>query len=109
MLRGTIRSLLPIQLQQSMPANLIHQVPIESGTPDRQELSEVDCDIDSLKKLKLGVRSSLWLRPNSNTGGAQPQESQVPEHQSDYSIAVWIEKPAIEYQTKIWTYKPKHL
>lgn len=48
----------------------------ESGTPDRPELSEAECDIDTLKKLKLGLRSSLWSRPS---GSQQP---------SDYSIAV---------------------
>nr|CAD7203392.1 unnamed protein product [Timema douglasi] len=48
----------------------------ESGeTPDRPELSEAECDIDTLKKLKLGLRSSLWSRPGTNS------------HQSDYSIA----------------------
>lgn len=48
----------------------------DQNTPDRPELSEAECDIDTLKKLKLGLRSSLWSRPN-NSG--QP---------SDYSIAV---------------------
>lgn len=48
----------------------------EQNTPDRPELSEAECDIDTLKKLKLGLRSSLWSRPS---GSGQP---------SDYSIAV---------------------
>lgn len=48
-------------------------------TPDRPELSEAECDIDTLKKLKLGLRSSLWSRP-SGTG--------THHNQSDYSIAV---------------------
>lgn len=48
----------------------------EQHTPDRPELSEAECDIDTLKKLKLGIRSSLWSRP---TGSGQS---------SDYSIAV---------------------
>ena len=48
----------------------------EQNTPDRPELSEAECDIDTLKKLKLGLRSSLWSRPS---GSGQ---------QSDYSIAV---------------------
>ncbi|XP_073976314.1 Down syndrome cell adhesion molecule 2 isoform X7 [Rhodnius prolixus] len=43
---------------------------------DRPELSEAECDIDTLKKLKLGIRSTLWSRPSS----------QNPH--SDYSIAV---------------------
>ncbi|XP_022918386.1 cell adhesion molecule Dscam2 isoform X1 [Onthophagus taurus] len=50
--------------------------PGEQSTPDRPELSEAECDIDTLKKLKLGLRSSLWSRP---TASGQP---------SDYSIAV---------------------
>ncbi|XP_018569506.1 Down syndrome cell adhesion molecule-like protein Dscam2 [Anoplophora glabripennis] len=50
--------------------------PPEQNTPDRPELSEAECDIDTLKKLKLGLRSSLWSRPS---GSGQP---------SDYSIAV---------------------
>ncbi|XP_030757648.1 Down syndrome cell adhesion molecule-like protein Dscam2 isoform X3 [Sitophilus oryzae] len=49
------------------------------------ELSEAECDIDTLKKLKLGLRSSLWARPQAGGqqgggGGQQPP--------SDYSIAV---------------------
>lgn len=48
----------------------------ETNTPDRLELSEAECDIDTLKKLKLGMRSSLWSRP-AGSG-----------HPSDYSIAV---------------------
>lgn len=48
----------------------------ESCTPDRPELSEAECDIDTLKKLKLGLRSSLWSRPTGS------------QHPSDYSIAV---------------------
>lgn len=51
-----------------------------SGAPEqrteRPELSEAECDIDTLKKLKLGLRSSLWSKPNE-TGQS-----------SDYSIAV---------------------
>lgn len=50
--------------------------PPEQNTPERPELSEAECDIDTLKKLKLGLRSSLWSRPS---GSGQP---------SDYSIAV---------------------
>lgn len=84
-----MRSLLPLQLQDNTPGGLFHQVPIEGGTPDRQELSEAECDIDTLKKLKLGIRSSLWSRPSTSSAGVQPQDSQHPGlHPSDYSIAV---------------------
>uniref|UniRef100_A0A182JUW0 Uncharacterized protein n=1 Tax=Anopheles christyi TaxID=43041 RepID=A0A182JUW0_9DIPT len=75
--RGTMRSLLtPLHLPDgSAPGGgpLFHQVPIEGGTPDRIELSEAECDIDTIKKLKLGMRSSLWSRPNqSNSAMAGP-------------------------------------
>ncbi|CAH1181312.1 unnamed protein product [Phyllotreta striolata] len=50
----------------------------DQTTPDRPELSEAECDIDTLKKLKLGLRSSLWSRP-ATAGSGQP---------TDYSIAV---------------------
>ncbi|CAH1390384.1 unnamed protein product [Nezara viridula] len=47
------------------------------STPERStELSEAECDIDTVKKLKLGIRSSLWSRPSPHG------------QQSDYSIAV---------------------
>uniref|UniRef100_A0A182N230 Down syndrome cell adhesion molecule n=1 Tax=Anopheles dirus TaxID=7168 RepID=A0A182N230_9DIPT len=76
--RGTMRSLLtPLHLPDgSAPGGgpMFHQVPIEGGTPDRIELSEAECDIDTIKKLKLGMRSSLWSRPSqsnsTSAGGA---------------------------------------
>uniref|UniRef100_A0A1B0GKQ0 Down syndrome cell adhesion molecule-like protein Dscam2 n=2 Tax=Lutzomyia longipalpis TaxID=7200 RepID=A0A1B0GKQ0_LUTLO len=81
----TMRSLLPLQLSDSTPGGAsFHQVPIEGGTPDRPELSEAECDIDTLKKLKLGMRSSLWSRPAPTNSSS----NQVPGHPSDYSIAV---------------------
>ncbi|XP_072391711.1 cell adhesion molecule Dscam2 isoform X1 [Diabrotica undecimpunctata] len=52
--------------------------PTDQSTPDRPELSEAECDIDTLKKLKLGLRSTLWSRPAAG-GTGQP---------TDYSIAV---------------------
>nr|XP_029721993.1 Down syndrome cell adhesion molecule-like protein Dscam2 isoform X4 [Aedes albopictus] len=113
--RGTMRSLLtPLHLPDNTPGGggpLFHQVPIESGTPDRLELSEAECDIDTIKKLKLGMRSSLWSRPqqshsvaavaaaqaaaaNGASGGpgggpGSLSTAQAPGgHPSDYSIAV---------------------
>lgn len=107
-----MRSLLtPLHLPDNTPGGggpLFHQVPIEGGTPDRLELSEAECDIDTIKKLKLGMRSSLWSRPQqSNSGGIgggggggggggtvvgtanNPGQVQTPGgHPSDYSIAV---------------------
>ncbi|VEN63304.1 unnamed protein product [Callosobruchus maculatus] len=59
----------------------------DQGTPDRIELSEAECDIDTLKKLKLGLRSSLWARPAAQA--AQPGAGAGGNLQpSDYSIAV---------------------
>ena len=55
---------------------------------ERPEPSEAECDIDSLKKLKLGLRSSLWSRP----GGSNLTHG-------DYSIAVW-NKPIVQTSTK---------
>ncbi|XP_065091074.1 cell adhesion molecule Dscam2 isoform X6 [Ochlerotatus camptorhynchus] len=109
--RGTMRSLLtPLHLPDNTPGGgggpLFHQVPIESGTPDRLELSEAECDIDTIKKLKLGMRSSLWSRPQQShsavanaavggngagggPGGGNGSTTQAPGgHPSDYSIAV---------------------
>jgi hypothetical protein len=58
-------------------------------TPDRIEISEAECDIDTMKKLKLGMRSSLWSRPTSQSGGGGNNSSNFqPSHPSDYSIAV---------------------
>lgn len=82
-----MRGLLPLQIPDNTTGGIFHQMPIESGTPDRPELSEAECDIDTLKKLKLGMRSSLWSRP-SGSGGGQQQHQQPAGHPSDYSIAV---------------------
>lgn len=54
-------------------------------------MSEAECDIDTLKKLKLGMRSSLWSRPGSQGGGGGGGHNAAnlhPHHPSDYSIAV---------------------
>lgn len=94
-----MRQLLPLQLTDNTPVSSFHQVPIEGGTPDRPELSEAECDIDTLKKLKLGMRSTLWSRPSGNSnninsggggggGGGVNNNNQQPGHPSDYSIAV---------------------
>ncbi|KAE8748711.1 hypothetical protein FOCC_FOCC004514 [Frankliniella occidentalis] len=66
--------------------------PLPAGLPSTStarrvpphELSEAECDMDTVKKLKLGLRSSLWSRtPRPSTPGAPL----APQH-SDYSIAV---------------------
>lgn len=73
--RGSTRQMLP---HLSVAETAFSERPQQSdqNAPDRPELSEAECDIDTLKKLKLGLRSSLWSRPS---GSGQP---------SDYSIAV---------------------
>lgn len=71
--RGSTRQMLP---HLSVAETAFSERLPEQNTPDRPELSEAECDIDTLKKLKLGLRSSLWSRPS---GSGQP---------SDYSIAV---------------------
>ncbi|KAK3920463.1 Down syndrome cell adhesion molecule-like protein Dscam2 [Frankliniella fusca] len=48
------------------------------------ELNEAECDMDTLKKLKLGLRSSLWSRAPQPSAPGPPA---APQH-SDYSIAV---------------------
>ncbi|XP_017775727.1 PREDICTED: Down syndrome cell adhesion molecule-like protein Dscam2 [Nicrophorus vespilloides] len=73
--RGSTRQMLP-HLAVAETAFTDRPQQPEQNTPDRPELSEAECDIDTLKKLKLGLRSSLWSRP-SGSGQA-----------SDYSIAV---------------------
>lgn len=76
--RGPSRQMLPhLSVAETVFTERPQQGQTEQqGTPDRPELSEAECDIDTLKKLKLGLRSSLWSRPS---GSGQP---------SDYSIAV---------------------
>lgn len=69
------RQMLP-SLSVAETAFTEHPTQPEQNTAERPELSEAECDIDTLKKLKLGLRSSLWSRP-SGSG-----------HPSDYSIAV---------------------
>lgn len=81
-----MRGLLPLQIPDNTSGGIFHQMPIESGTPDRPELSEAECDIDTLKKLKLGMRSTLWSRPSGS--GVSHQHQQPTGHPSDYSIAV---------------------
>lgn len=51
-------------------------LPTDAAIPERLELSEAECDIDTIKRLKLGLRSSLWARPSAHSS------------HSDYSIAV---------------------
>lgn len=87
--RGLLRTLLPLQLPESSTIAIgsFHQIPIETtGTSNTvAELSEAECDIDTLKKMKLGVRSSLWSRPSTGSNKINPTNGNP---SSDYSIAV---------------------
>ncbi|XP_076388389.1 Down syndrome cell adhesion molecule 2 isoform X9 [Megachile rotundata] len=78
--RSSLRTLLPpISVAETtfVGGNQGNVVPGNGDRTDRPELSEAECDIDSLKKLKLGLRSSLWSRPSTQNNPS-----------SDYSIAV---------------------
>ncbi|XP_011307192.1 Down syndrome cell adhesion molecule-like protein Dscam2 isoform X1 [Fopius arisanus] len=76
--RSSLRMLLPpMSVAETAFVSNQGNIPGNGDRNDRHELSEAECDIDSLKKPKLGLRSSLWSRP-----GTQNNPS------SDYSIAV---------------------
>lgn len=100
-----MRNLLPLHLPTTIGGigNYHHHMPLESGTPCTvAELSEAECDIDTLKKLKLGIRSTLWSRPsvgansanhmnnapNLNSSAHLRQPNEPATNPSDYSIAV---------------------
>ncbi|XP_023037557.1 Down syndrome cell adhesion molecule-like protein Dscam2 isoform X8 [Drosophila willistoni] len=76
---GILRTLHPLQLQAecNTPGAFHHA---EDGLGERIELAEVECDVDTIKKLKLGQRSSLWSRPSSTTSQLQ-QEHQLQQQQ----------------------------
>ncbi|XP_031836496.1 Down syndrome cell adhesion molecule 2 isoform X5 [Nomia melanderi] len=77
--RSSLRTLLPpiSVAETTFVGNQGNVVAGNGDRSDRPELSEAECDIDSLKKLKLGLRSSLWSRPSTQNNPS-----------SDYSIAV---------------------
>ncbi|XP_015430998.1 PREDICTED: Down syndrome cell adhesion molecule-like protein Dscam2 [Dufourea novaeangliae] len=65
--RSSLRTLLP-PISVAETTFVGNQGNVVAGNGDRSErpeLSEAECDIDSLKKLKLGLRSSLWSRPST--------------------------------------------
>ncbi|KAH8301877.1 hypothetical protein KR044_000298, partial [Drosophila immigrans] len=75
---GILRTLHPLQLQAECAAGAFHH-----GERDAEhiELAEVECDVDTIKKLKLGQRSSLWSRPNSTTSQLQQEHQQQQQQQ----------------------------
>ncbi|XP_041633226.1 cell adhesion molecule Dscam2 isoform X4 [Drosophila kikkawai] len=86
---GILRTLHPLQLQAECAAGgAFHRTEdggggggSGSGLGERIELAEVECDVDTIKKLKLGQRSSLWSRPSSTTSQLQQQQQQQLDHQ----------------------------
>lgn len=94
-----------------------HQQPDAAPPCTVQELSAADYDLDTLKKLKLGIRSSLWSRPNANSakGNAANETSagnplrragEACSNPTDYSIAVWKYWAAEIKTTMIWAIFP---
>ncbi|XP_073841216.1 cell adhesion molecule Dscam2-like [Musca autumnalis] len=83
---GVIRTLHPLQLQAEcnvIPSGGFHQIPVEVALPsaDRTEVAQVECDVETLKKLKLGLRSTLWSRPASTTSHLLQQQQQQQQQQ----------------------------
>ncbi|XP_034120783.1 Down syndrome cell adhesion molecule-like protein Dscam2 isoform X7 [Drosophila guanche] len=77
---GILRTLHPLQLQAECTPGAFHHA--EEGLGERIELAEVECDVDTIKKLKLGQRSSLWSRPSSTTSQLQQEhQQQQQQHQ----------------------------
>ncbi|KAJ8673983.1 hypothetical protein QAD02_005245 [Eretmocerus hayati] len=69
-------------LRTILPPMSVAETAFNSQQSSHRELHPQQ-ELNSLKKLKLGLRSSLWSRPGSNANnGQQPNPS------SDYSIAV---------------------
>ena len=42
---------------------------------EQELVGDPECDVDTIKKLKLGMRSTLWSRPSSTTSQMQQQLS----------------------------------
>uniref|UniRef100_A0A1I8MHL2 Uncharacterized protein n=1 Tax=Musca domestica TaxID=7370 RepID=A0A1I8MHL2_MUSDO len=83
---GVIRTLHPLQLQAEcnvIPSGGFHQIPVEVAMPsaERTEVAQVECDVETLKKLKLGLRSTLWSRPASTTSYLLQQQQQQQQQQ----------------------------
>ncbi|XP_019891945.2 ras-interacting protein RIP3-like [Musca domestica] len=83
---GVIRTLHPLQLQAEcnvIPSGGFHQIPVEVAMPsaERTEVAQVECDVETLKKLKLGLRSTLWSRPASTTSHLLQQQQQQQQQQ----------------------------
>ncbi|XP_041563869.1 Down syndrome cell adhesion molecule-like protein Dscam2 isoform X11 [Drosophila elegans] len=77
---GILRTLHPLQLQAECTTGAFHRTE-DGGLGERIELAEVEVDVDTIKKLKLGQRSSLWSRPSSTTSQLQQEHQQQQQQQ----------------------------
>ncbi|KMY98033.1 uncharacterized protein Dsimw501_GD28287, partial [Drosophila simulans] len=80
---GILRTLHPLQLQAECNAGAFHRTE-DGGLGERIELAEVEVDVDTIKKLKLGQRSSLWSRPSSTTSQLQQEHQQQQQQQKHH-------------------------
>ncbi|XP_037723260.1 Down syndrome cell adhesion molecule-like protein Dscam2 isoform X13 [Drosophila subpulchrella] len=78
---GILRTLHPLQLQAECTTGAFHRTEDGGGLGERIELAEVEVDVDTIKKLKLGQRSSLWSRPSSTTSQLQQEHHQQQQQQ----------------------------
>ncbi|XP_016955681.1 cell adhesion molecule Dscam2 isoform X12 [Drosophila biarmipes] len=81
---GILRTLHPLQLQAECTTGAFHRTEDGGGLGERIELAEVEVDVDTIKKLKLGQRSSLWSRPSSTTSQLQQEHHQQQQHQKHH-------------------------
>ncbi|XP_036670824.3 cell adhesion molecule Dscam2 isoform X12 [Drosophila suzukii] len=82
---GILRTLHPLQLQAECTTGAFHRTEDGGGLGERIELAEVEVDVDTIKKLKLGQRSSLWSRPSSTTSQLQQEHhQQQQQHQKHH-------------------------
>ncbi|XP_070070783.1 cell adhesion molecule Dscam2 isoform X12 [Drosophila takahashii] len=80
---GILRTLHPLQLQAECTTGAFHRTE-DGGLGERIELAEVEVDVDTIKKLKLGQRSSLWSRPSSTTSQLQQEHHQQQQQQQKH-------------------------
>nr|NP_001286965.1 down syndrome cell adhesion molecule 2, isoform R [Drosophila melanogaster]AHN57990.1 down syndrome cell adhesion molecule 2, isoform R [Drosophila melanogaster] len=80
---GILRTLHPLQLQAECNLGAFHRTE-DGGLGERIELAEVEVDVDTIKKLKLGQRSSLWSRPSSTTSQLQQEHQQQQQQQKHH-------------------------
>ncbi|XP_023316145.1 Down syndrome cell adhesion molecule-like protein Dscam2 [Trichogramma pretiosum] len=78
-------------LRTILPPMTVAETPFNQDEQQHHHQQEHSCDFDSIKKLKLGLRSSLWSRPAASSSQHQQQQGGGGGNNnasSDYSIAV---------------------